>query len=211
LHAGTLMAIIFYYRRHLAELLSAMVRGERAGWTYAALILVGTLPAAIMGLGFQSWFEGLADDPGSVSVCLLITGAVLLALLLVRRSAKPLGLLSALWIGLAQALAIAPGISRSCTTIVLARHLGIEPAKAAEFSFMLSIPAIAGANLVELKKYGFALGGISPLTLLLGVIVAALVGYLALNLLVRLLNANRLWLFGFYCLLIGATGLIFLR
>ncbi|RKZ27636.1 hypothetical protein DRQ29_03345, partial [bacterium] len=118
-----------------------------------------------------------------------------------------LNLLNTIIIGIAQAFAILPGISRSGSTITAALWMGIDSKKAAEFSFLLAIPALFGAMILKIKEIiEFHIH--IDFTLLLGVLISAVIGYLSLLLLIPILRKGKLWIFGIYCLVVGVIGII---
>ena len=145
-HGGTLLAVLLYFRARIVELV------RMRSWSYAGKIVVGTIPAGIVGLLFESAIERVFDDPVVVVGTLFVTGAFLLSLRAIppdRPEVAEPSWWQAWWIGCAQMIAILPGISRSGSTIASARWLGIAPAPAAEFSFLLGVPAIAGAIVLQ--------------------------------------------------------------
>lgn len=216
LHLGTLLAVILYYRRDLLALLGgaarwlAGARGEReSGAARMILLLVlGTLPAVVAGVLGGERIERFYEDPHRTSWEIIVTGAVLLATLAARRGNRSIDIAGALAIGLCQATALLPGVSRSGMTIAGALFLGIRPEEAARFSFLLSIPAILGAGVVKipemLAQTQQARGGL----LLLGFLVAFVVGYASIAWLLAIVRRGRFGWFGAYCLLIGAVGLL---
>ena len=114
-------------------------------------------------------------------------------------------------IGVAQAFALLPGISRSGSTITAARHLGISPEKAAEYSLLLSVPALAGATLIKgLQAWKAGLGSLTVPHVGIAMAVAGVVGYVAIMGLVRTLAAGKMWMFGLYCLAVGVAGVLLL-
>lgn len=213
LHAGTLLSIMVYYRRRIALLVSGCVTGGADGLRYAGALVVGCIPAGLVGVLFQDAIERTFERPHAVAVMLMITGLFVLTVRWAKQSERSINLPRALGIGLAQAVSILPGISRSGSTIGMARHLGVAPEKAAEFSFLMSIPLIAGAIALKAAKLASAGGSLDlPLpALAAGVAVAAVVGYVAVATLVRTLSSGRFWWFGIYSLLAGALSLIALR
>lgn len=209
LHAGTLGSILLYYRMRILALIRGLWGGDAGGtWRYAAALALGCAPAAVAGVLFKDRIECLFDSPRLAGGFLLVTGA----LLLVSRLARPRGdgevtPLRGLLVGCVQAFALLPGISRSGSTIAAARLAGVAPAKAAEYSFLMALPLLAGAVLLsagEMVHEGA--GAVSPGLLALGAAVAGLVGYAAIGVVVRCLAAGRFWLFGFYCLGAGALA-----
>ena len=209
LHAGTLLAVLLFYRKRIIEIVLSF------DWRYAAAILLSMIPAGIGYKLFKAELEAVTANMTAVGACLMFTGFVLCltAMISKRRNERAaVTWLDAVIVGSAQAVAMLPGVSRSGSTISTARLLGIEPAKAAEFSFLMLVPVIAGAALLDLKdlvKDGTA-GGPSATSLLLGAAVAAVVGYGSILGINRILHAGRFWWFGVYCLVIGAAVVVFL-
>lgn len=217
LHAGTLVAVAFYYRSSLAALLSGMFGDVEGARRYALCLIVGNIPAGIVGIGLKDQIESLFAEPIAIIAALAVTGAMLWRSRGVRGGVEqlegfePIPLGHALLIGLAQAFAILPGASRSGWTLVTGLRLGLAPAAAARFSFLLSMPAIAGATLLSLGDMGESeVGGGA---LLWGFVLSAAVGYWSLRWLVRLARGGSLHRFAPYlwalCLVAGA--LVWLR
>lgn len=217
LHLATLAAIVGVFRRPLVRLLRGAVAwtcgrrdGEALGQArLVGLLAAGTLPAALGGFFFQEAIEGAFSSPRLVGLFLLVTGGFLF--LTRRRSGgraeEALGWRDALLIGLAQAAAILPGISRSGATICAGLALGLRPELSARFSFFLAIPAILGAGALragELLGGNPAAAGVS----LAGALVAGAVGYGALRLLLRMLRGARLGAFAYYCWAVGLLALL---
>ena len=210
-HAGTLLSVLLYYRRRLATIIIQLPQKGSDGRREAGLLLLGFLPIAIAGLICREHVTPLFHKPVFIAAMLIITGLVLLTLFLPHRQRPGLGIGKALLIGMAQALAILPGISRSGMTICLARHLGLPPQQAAEFSLLMMVPAIAGALLLqvfEVTKNG--LGDLTIPMLLTTFALSAAVGYAAIAVLVKALATGHFRWFGFYCLVAGIAGLILL-
>ncbi len=216
LHLGTLLAVLVYFRRKLIGISRNILTGQRSadrenGWKYLLAVVIGSIPAAVAGLFFKDFIEAAFSAPKAAAAFLIVTGVFLFCTLLIRNKDRRLSPRRALIVGLAQAAALMPGISRSGSTISTAILLGISPSRAAEFSFILSIPAIAGASILSL---GEAMAeGISPSVLgtySLGGIVAALVGYASLRLLFGMIRKGRFWWFGVYCFCVGVAWLVFL-
>lgn len=212
LHVGTLLAVLFFYRREvLALMMGAAGQGAapHAQRRLLGLLLLGSIPAAIIGLGFEHQIEEIFAAPAFAAALLLVTGTFLW---LSRRLPEgrceltDLSVRAALLIGAAQAVAILPGISRSGSTIVAGMALGLSSPAAATYSFLLSIPAVGGAILLRGKDL-LAFTAEEPLAAAVGVGVSALVGLAALGLLVWIGRSRRLWWFAPYCWLLGATGL----
>ncbi len=208
LHLGTLLAVLVYFRRDLLE----MLRFSEHGKLLIRLLVIGTIPAAVLGLAFQSFFDRISETPRYVAVALMVTGVMLLAtrvIALRARRVEDSGNGDAAFIGLGQAVALVPGISRSGITISAGLLRGFERAEAARYSFLLGIPAIAGAGLFKGIELAGEPGGI-PGAVYVGLLVAAVSGYAAIALLLRLIRRIGLVPFGVYCLVVGAIALVVL-
>lgn len=212
LHLGTIGAILVYFRSDIGRLLTAPFQTEaREDRRMLILILIGSLPTAFIGLAGNKFLASLFDRPAVVACMLLVTGAILV-------SAERLGQRSvqrpvitktdAFLTGVAQGLAIIPGISRSGSTIALLLSRGIEAEKAARFSFLLSIPSVLGATLFEARHFDAVPSG-SIAIYLVGAVTAFLSGLCAIHLFLSVLRRRRLSWFAFYCWLAGGLFLIF--
>ncbi len=229
-HLGTLAAALIYLRREVFGLLRSLAgtggttSEVRAGRQLLGLLLIASIPAAIVGITFQDQIHHAFSGIGFAAGGLVLTGAVLLCFRrpptktggdATRTRAIPLlprGLADALWIGIAQAAAIFPGVSRSGLTIVAGRQRGVSPADAARFSFLLSAPAIAGATLLEgASAFGNGAlaeaGGIVALELTVGFLTAFVAGTFALRWVFDWLARERFHQFGWYCLSVGGIGI----
>jgi undecaprenyl-diphosphatase len=206
LHLGTLAAVIAYYRRDIVMIL----RFDRPGRRLLTLIAIGTIPAAIGGLAFRAVLEELNETPEAVAVALIATGVVLLSTMLVRvgdETVADIGPNDAGIIGVAQATALIPGVSRSGMTIAAGLWRGLARVEAARFAFLLGIPAIAGAGLLEFGELISEGGGV-PATTWAGMLVAGLSGYVAIAILIRILTRIGLAPFGIYCVALGVISLV---
>jgi undecaprenyl-diphosphatase len=183
---------------------------KRLAW----LVVIGTIPAGLAGVLFKSSFESLFSSIPAVGVFLIITGFLLWGSEKVSRSIKPedrkplekLTIKNALVVGIAQACAIAPGISRSGATISAGLFLGFERELAARYSFLLSIPAILGAALVQSKDITGL--DMSTAALIAGFLAAAISGYLAIKFMLKLIKERSLLIFAYYCWVVGILALI---
>jgi undecaprenyl-diphosphatase len=167
------------------------------------------VPAAIVGLLLHDRIEVAFASPMLVAAMLLVTGTLLFGIWFVKTDGRPLGWSRAIVIGIAQAIAILPGISRSGATIAAGVYSGVGREESFEFSFLLAVPAILGAALLELRNS--ELSALNPMTAAAGVLVALMSGILALALLKRAVVGRRLYLFAFYCWLAGLGALVFVR
>ena len=225
LHLGTLLPILWFYRRDIGQSIAALRPDESlrelgaARWLQAdsnrwlsVLDVVGTVPTGIMGITLHDRFTELFASPTKVLLALLVTGALLLATRFVpaeRSGTASLALWSALLIGVVQGCAITPGISRSGATIAVALFIGIARADAARFSFLLSVPAILGAMVLQAKD-GLPLDSIAWAPLAIGFVAAVIVGYFSLVLLVTIVNKGRLHQFTWYLWPAAIGGLMLL-
>ncbi len=214
LHAGTLVVLLVHYRRELFGLVTRLGRAHPDSSEYRDLfgsLLVATLLTGVVGILLKDRIEEWFSRSEIAAVCLMVTGFVLLSRL-GRDSGKKrsIGLKLALLVGLAQTVAMMPGISRSGSTIVAGLWLGLEPIVAARFSFLLAIPAIGGAVLLELGKLTLQ-GGPALDVLAIGFGVSVLASWVGLKLVLRFVERGRFSLFGFYCLALGGLALLFLR
>lgn len=223
-HMGTLGAVIIFFRKEIGAILSSLYRTAtglgkkeisfRESWNdpevkLALLIVIGSIPTAIIGLLFHRIADQLFSSVFLVGITLVITGIVLWG---TRRSAAEgreisgFTVSSALMIGIVQGMAILPGISRSGSTIAAGLYLGLDRSVAARFSFLLSIPAIVGAEILGLKDLE---GSLLPDTVTaIGTVTAFVVGYLSLAMLMYIIKRGRLYLFAPYCWLVGAAALV---
>ena len=228
LHVGTLAAVLVAYRDAIGRLviggLSAL--GNTQFWRqpkatlntsaelkFIWLILLGSVPTGIIAVVFKTQLESFFDEVRLVSVMLILTGVILQLPRLRREETDTpddaIGTLKA-WhaplIGIAQGCAITPGISRSGTTISLALFLGIPAKTAAEYSFLLSIPAILGAVALKIRDLGDTA---IPLYIVgAGMLASFIVGYIALRFLLVVLNRGKFSVFSYYCVALGLTSLL---
>jgi undecaprenyl-diphosphatase len=212
LHLGTLVALVLYFARDLWQIAVGLVRGGDQR-RLAVMLVVASIPAAILGLVFEETFERLLSHPREVAFSLLATAAVLVGAEWFagtfgrRRLARPLRteptMRDAVGIGLAQAVALLPGVSRSGSTMSAGLALGLRRDAVARFSFLLAIPAIAGANALELPKVLDAGVGTPELA---GFAVALVTGFASVALLLRYLRRYTLLPFAGYCVLFALVA-----
>jgi undecaprenyl-diphosphatase len=223
LHLGTALALLAFYRnewvRIVRALLGSIVRGrldgsrdERLGW----LLVAGTIPVGILGVLFQNSVRGLFASPIPVAIFLMINAFVMFGGEALRRrqrdrSTKPIERvtwLEGVGVGLAQSLALLPGISRSGASIVAGLLIDLDHEDAANYSFLLATPVILLASLLEIPtlfKPGVTIG---PVEAIAGCVVAGITAYASVVFLTRYFQHNDLRPFGWYCLLAGAAALI---
>ncbi|MBU8934494.1 MAG: undecaprenyl-diphosphate phosphatase [candidate division Zixibacteria bacterium] len=206
-HLGTLLAVFVYFRERIGQLILSVFRSEmKAERRIFGFLVIGTIPAGLAGVFLKDFFEDSFSSPILTSVMLIVTGLILLSTKLVKPSDKPMTLLSTVIMGIGQAAAIMPGISRSGSTISVGLLLGVKPEKAAEFSFLLAIPAILGAVVLKADEL-MALDSSLALQYLVGAVAAFVFGWLAVAILLRIIRRGKFAGFAYYCFAAGAFGL----
>jgi undecaprenyl-diphosphatase len=204
-HLGTLLAVLVYFFEDLKPL--ALRFYEKENFRLLLLLATATLPTAVIGFIFKDSFEKLFEKPAYLGFCFAFTAIVLLSTKYVR--AKKIAMYPAAFIiGVCQGIAILPGVSRSGMTIAAALLLGLGFEFSFRFSFLLAIPAILGATILELHKIPWH--GDSWPYLLLAILASAVIGFLTLSQLKKILNRDRFHVFGFYLLILAILTFIFL-
>lgn len=205
LHVATLLAVTIVYRRRLSELATGVIAGRPGAWIYVGLLAIGTIPAAVTGFLFADWYERAFDSLVTVGISFLLTATILWSTRWASRpttSSQP-GVGGATGIGFAQALAVLPGVSRSGSTIAAGMWLGIDPVKAAEYSFLLAIPAIMGAAVLQIPDLTTRSFDVDVGPLTVGFVTSLVAGIFAIRVLVVLLEKRGFHRFAPYCLVLG--------
>jgi undecaprenyl-diphosphatase len=225
LHFGTLIAVVGYFYKDFIGVTKAffssiadIFRGEfKQGFKedkykkLAWMILIATIPVCLVGFFFNTEIEAMFSSLTIPAFFLLITGLLLYTsqrINIGNRNIEETGIKDAIIVGIFQALAIIPGLSRSGTTISGGLYLGFDKEFAAKFAFLLAIPAILGATVVELKDIGAGLDS-NITAYLFGFFAALISGYLAISLLLKLIREKSLDVFAYYCWIVGAAILIY--
>jgi undecaprenyl-diphosphatase len=224
LHFGTLLAIVFFLRRDIYDMLKAMLPlkwYQKRGYDYnedlivtrrrlVFFILVGTVCTGIIGVMFKDAIHGFFERVEVVALMLLVTGTLLFLSDRIKntwRGDKDLNIYDSIIIGVVQAAALMPGLSRSGSTIAFGIFRKLDGETAARFSFLLSVPAVAGATFFELKY----VSGVSPhdmVIYLAGMVAAVITGFLTLKILFFIIKKRRLSIFALYCWVLGVSTLI---
>lgn len=210
LHLGTFLSVVIYFRQRLLRMCFSLVQKEREeerkmiGW-----LIIATVPATIAYFAFKDFFEGAYNNPVLVGIFLLVTGVVLLLPKFVRAREAEFGLKHAIWMGVAQALAILPGVSRSGSTITAGLVAGAKPAKAAEFSFLMFLPAIGGGTLIKAKKVMEVAQSEGGLAYGMGFLAAFLSGLVAVYLVLNAIKRGKFEYFAYYCFLVGVAAIVY--
>lgn len=212
LHFATMASVLIFFRREIAELMGP------SGRNWRRCLAIGTVPAVVAGLLFEKHVSVIFASPRIVSVMLLLTAAALMiaqrALSNKNRKTSNLSLGKAVVVGLAQAVAIIPGLSRSALTISAGLSSGMKGEESFRYSFILSIPIIAGATLYKVLKAVSSGGEVFPagvVVFAVGMLFAFLSGLLGLLILKRAVMFQKIWVFSVYCFIIGSMGLIIWR
>jgi undecaprenyl-diphosphatase len=214
IHIGTLAVVVFYFRRDVKSILSALARLDfRSEYGHLIpMIVVATIPTGIIGLSYAKFVEPYFDTHTfimflAIGIAFLIGATWLYISKIGKENTDIITLTMALYIGSAQGLAIFSGLSRSGVTISTALLLGLKREKAFRFSFLLSIPAIIGDLIVEayMQRGQLAFTTIGPVELLAGMIMAVIAGYVAIRLVSNLVRTKRFHYFAIYTWLLGVA------
>jgi undecaprenyl-diphosphatase len=208
LHVGTLIVVLTVFRKDIAEIIKALVKRdfETEEAKLALFIAVGSVPIAIIGFVFYDFLKSLFSNLPAVGLALLITGCVLF-FSEKRIGNRKIGILDSLLIGLAQAVAIIPGVSRSGVTVATGLLRRVDKAIAFKYSFLLSVPAVLGATVMESRELAAANVDMAPL--FLGATISMIVGYASLKLLQKIVMSEKFHLFAYYCWTIGLAIILF--
>lgn len=208
-HVATLFSVIVAYRKRIGALLGQLTRGGVAAWRYVGLLLVASIPAAVAGIALKDYFERSFHSMSALGWQFLVTAAVLWSTRFVVRRATgtEVTLAQAVLIGIGQAIAIVPAISRSGTTIAAALWSGLAAEPAAEFSFLMSIIVIAGSGLLEARHIPAGTDLFSA-GLAWAFVAALIFGIVAIRFLVSLLKHRKFHLFAPYCAGLGVLCLV---
>ena len=211
-HLGTLLSVLIVFRKDINKMILAPFQYISSGFEkedtkrylfWDLYIIIGTIPAAIIGLTFKSKIEAAFSNIFLVIIMLGVTGTFLLLSRFIPQRNKEMTILKSFLIGVSQAFAILPGISRSGSTIVTGMFLGIDKEEAARFSFLLAIPAILGASVIKMKDLMALESYSTPIIyLILGTIIAFISGYFAIIWLLDIVKKGKLEWFAIYCYLI---------
>jgi len=220
LHFGTFLSVLVIFWKDIVKILIAVFGNFWKVWKYPTVmkanedfamgvyIVLSMIPAGIVGLVFEEQIDGLFDNIVLVGVALLVTGTVLFLTQWAQNERRPLKGWRAFLMGVVQAIAIIPGISRSGSTVSTGMFLGMPREKVAKFSFLMALPLIFGATIMKAKD-AFAAEGFVWSGIIIGTATAFLFGYFAVKWLLRAIIKGRLYMFGFYCLALGFLAIIF--
>jgi undecaprenyl-diphosphatase len=218
LHLGTLIAVFFYFRVDIWKMLKAILPQQSTESSadiltlrkFILFLIIGTIPAAFFGLLFKDYIHGVFESAPAAAFFLIITGFLLFfsdKIKDARRDEKDMNLADSILIGLAQAVALLPGISRSGATITAGIFRKLNRTAAARFSFLLSLPAVSGAVILE-SRYFNQIPSSEIQLYFVGLICAALAGLISLKLFFLVIREARLKFFAYYCWIFGLFTLL---
>ena len=202
LHLATILVILIFFRKEILQIFKEFPNYKSSHGKLGWYIIIATIPIALVGYLFNNQISSLFTNTKAVGISLLITG-LLLILTKFSQGKKEISLKDSIIIGLSQALAIIPGISRSGATISTGLLLGLDKKQLIIFSFLLVIPAIIGATILEFNPSSF------EITYIYGFIASFIIGYITLKLLTILIEKNYFHYFAYYCWLVGILLLIY--
>ncbi|MDY6934647.1 MAG: undecaprenyl-diphosphate phosphatase [Spirochaetota bacterium] len=221
LHLATLMAVVIYLWRDIIRLSGGLISGisqrnyKKDEIRVIINIIAASIPAGILGVLFHGFFERLFTSYTIVFFMLIINGLVLLSTKIVpikNRKLEEIGVVRSVLVGICQSIAIIPGISRSGSTIAGGIILGLNPGEAARFSFLMAIPVITGAGLLEiLKVFQKEVSFTFIFPLIVSMFVTMIVGLISLKVLFILVKKIRIDIFGYYTILLGILGIIYIQ
>ncbi len=204
LHIATIFVVFVVFWNDIKGIVKALIKRDFKSeyGKLAILIIIGSIPTGIIGILFHDTFEKLFSNLWAVAFGLMLTGVLLLATKIKKtQKYKELNAKKSLLIGTIQGIAIIPGISRSGSTISVGLMAEIDKIKIARFSFLLSIPAILGALLLEMMKFkNLSTASINWAPILTGMVVAAIIGYISLRILLKIIRLEKFYIFGYYCI-----------
>jgi undecaprenyl-diphosphatase len=208
-HAATALSTVVIFRKDIVQLMTGLFQFKlNEDFFFSVKIILSMIPAAVIGVMFNDQIEQLfSGQVLLVGAMLILTGLLFFLADKAKSTEKPVGFSNALVIGIAQAIAILPGISRSGATISTAVLLGIDRTKAARFSFLMVVPLILGKIAKDLLGGEINPASAQALPLLLGFIAAFLTGLFACQLMIRIVQRSQLKYFSYYCLVVGTVAI----
>lgn len=209
-HGATVLSTILVLWKEIADLSKGLFRFRwNEETTYIVKIIISMIPTAIAGFFLKEIAENyFTGDMTALGIQFIFTAILLLLTLFIKPKERPIGFVDSFVIGIAQAVAILPAISRSGATIATGMMLGNKKADIAKFSFLMVLIPVIGANLVEMNSAEFTTGGTSILVIMAGFITAFVSGYFACKWMINLVKKGNLGWFGIYCVIIGIFSIL---
>lgn len=215
LHCATVLVIVIFFWRDIWQILLEWFGGwfgdkRLSGWSYGWAIIIATVLTGIIGLPLRKVVDEASSSPLFVGAGLIMTAFIMSLVPIISRTNKSSSLMSiAIVVGIAQGVAVLPGVSRSGMTIAAGLAMGLGVSEAFRFSFLISVPAVMGASLLEAVKVLRGSEAVYlPAGYLWAVLAAFVLGFLALGLMRRLVLAGKWAYFGFYCLIVGILAVL---
>lgn len=216
LHLATVLALIIYFRKEILQVLKEWFGGflgkKYSGWYYGWAILIATFFTGVIGLALRKTVEEMSESPLLVGCGLIFTAIILFVIPIISKGKKNISLFKiAIFVGIAQGIAVLPGVSRSGMTIAASLFMGMAVNEAFKFSFMISIPAILGANFLEglkILKAGRTAEIFLPEGYLLACVAAFVLGLASLGIMRRIVASEKWIYFSAYCLITGACAIL---
>jgi undecaprenyl-diphosphatase len=213
-HGATVLSTIIVFRKDILELISGLFKfSYNEETSYISKIIVSMIPVAIVGLFLKDYVEAFYNNGNIafVGIMLFITASLLVTTMIKRKKERSIGYIDAFIIGIAQAFAVIPGISRSGATISTGILLGNKKAQLAKFSFLMVLIPILGENFLELVKGDFVTSGIPISSLLIAFLAAFISGLLACKAMVNLVKKGKIYWFAIYCIIMGLIAILFIN
>lgn len=207
LHFGSVLVIFLVFWKDILKIIRGFFKGEEYAKKFVAMLVIASVPIGFIGYFFNEPIKGTFESTKVVGISLLITAVLLFLSKFPKEKKKELTWKNTIAMGLFQALAILPGVSRSGSTISSGLFFGVKREEAAKFSFLLAIPAILGANVLEISNVS-QVSELGPL--IIATVVTVISGFLSLKLLLKIIKNNYFHHFGWYCLGVGFLVLFFL-
>jgi len=199
LHIGSLIAILFLFRKDIIKIIKSFFGKEEKSYRNIGLLLIlSTIVTGAIVLTFKDQFESLFNSTLTVGIALLITAALLFLTKISKEKRKEVNMINSIFIGLAQGFAFIPGISRSGATISTGMFFGITKEQAARYSFLLFIPTMIASFLIKSYEVSYF-----NTNIVLGLIISAIVSFLIIKLLLKIIKSNKFHYFAYYCLILG--------
>lgn len=203
LHLGTTLAVLVYFREKIIKMIMSVLKLETKTeeFNLAVLVVIASIPTAIIGFALKKFFESMYSNPFYIGIALIITSLILFSTAFAKSRSEKSNPKNAILMGIAQGIAVAPGISRSGATISTGLHSGMSWKDAAFFSFLIAVPAVLGASFFQAIETPAA--AIDPTLMIVGILGAFVTGYATIHILLNWISEKTFPLFGVYCLLLG--------
>jgi undecaprenyl-diphosphatase len=203
LHFASIFAVLFVFRR---ELISILDLKKQENFRYVLLLIIGIIPAGIMGILFKDFIEGFFSSLFYLGIFFIVSGVLIYLTKFFKQKKENINWLDSLFIGIFQAIAILPGISRSGSTISAGLIRGVNKEEAIKFSFLMAIPLILGAGILELKD--IFISNIDYSILLISFLVTFFTSLFVIKILLKIIKSDKFYLFGIYNFVVGILVLI---